>query len=167
MTQPDSKVPLDAELVNPIISATTQVLHTMANTDAKLKGIRAQPDYFAMGDISAVIGITGSKGEGMVALSFTIANASLLVSKLLGISPEQISSDDRSDGIGELANMISGQAKSTLAEQTQSPYKLSLPSIILGSGHQICSRPKGTPYLIMEFEAEGQPFYLQITYKNY
>jgi chemotaxis protein CheX len=167
MTQPTSKVPLDAELVNPIMNATIQVLHTMANTETKLKGVRAQPDYFAMGDISAVIGITGAKGEGMVSLSFTLNNASLIVSRLLGISPEQISADDRSDGIGELANMISGNAKSTLAEQTQSPYKLSLPSIILGSGHQICSRPKGSPYLIMEFEAEGQPFFLQISFKHF
>ena len=95
---------IDSTLVNAISRATMDVLKTMANTDALFKGVTAKPDYIGTGDISAIIGITGDSGEGMVGISFSTKLASLIVSRLLGQTPESISGDDRCDGIGELVN---------------------------------------------------------------
>jgi chemotaxis protein CheX len=164
--QTQTRPSLDVRLVNPIVSATTEVLQTMAQMEAKLVATRAEKDYQASGDISAVIGILGEEGEGMVALSFPLSLATIIVSRLLGVTPAHLSSDDRSDGVGELVNMISGNAKAVLSRESGSTYKLSLPTIILGAKHEVSSRPRNNPYLLLEFEAEDETFHLQLTYKR-
>ncbi|WP_373531358.1 chemotaxis protein CheX [Vampirovibrio sp.] len=165
MSSTTEKNALDANLVNAIIESTQSILSTMANCTATVQQIKPQPDYAPTGDISAVIGIMGEGGEGMIALSFPLSLASIVVSKLLGVSPEQVSSEDRCDGIGELVNMISGNTKTALSKQSGSTYTLSLPSIIQGSGHEIYTRPKKCPYLLVIFEAEQQQFSIQVSFK--
>ncbi len=165
MSEVSEKKVLDAKLVNALIKSTQDVLGTMANTAVSVKEVRPQESYVAGGDISALIGITGEGGEGMVALSFPIKLANLIVSRLIGTSAETISAEDRSDGIGELVNMISGNTKTSLSTETNSNYRLSLPSIILGSGHEISASPKNCPYLCIVFEAEQQTFSLQVSFK--
>lgn len=159
------KQALDAKLVNAIIKSTQDVLGTMANCTATVKEIKPQPDYAPTGDISAVIGIMGAGGEGMIALSFPLNLASIVVGKLLGLGSEMISSDDRCDGIGELVNMISGNTKTAMSQESGSAYTLSLPSIIQGSGHEVYTRPKNCPYLLIIFEAENQQFSVQVSFK--
>lgn len=156
---------LDANLVNAISNATLDVIKTMANVDVTMKEVVAKNGYTAKGDISAILGITGDSGEGSVSLSFPIQLATLLVSKLLGQGPGMLSSEDRCDGIGELANMISGKAKVALSQTASHPYKLSLPSIIQGAGHEVSGHPRGVPYLLLTFIAENMEFYVQFTFK--
>ncbi|HEY9745713.1 MAG TPA: chemotaxis protein CheX [Oculatellaceae cyanobacterium] len=155
---------LDAILVNAVIQATTQVLSTMAGTQVTCKEVKAEKSYRPCGDISAVIGISGEKGEGMFALSFPLSLANLIVGRLIGVQPDKISSEDRCDGVGELVNMISGNTKSVLSQQNNTLYHLALPTIIQGRDHEISSRPKNAPYLVMLFEAEGQQFSLQVSF---
>ncbi|HEY9685511.1 MAG TPA: chemotaxis protein CheX [Coleofasciculaceae cyanobacterium] len=156
---------LDALLVNAYVSATTEVLKTMVGLDVGMKGISASPKYTPVGDISAIIGVTGESGEGMLGISFPMSLATLVVSRLLSLPPQKINSDDRCDAIGELANMITGKAKMSLMQEGASPYKLSLPTIILGAGHGISTHPKNTPFLVMTFEMEGEEFNLQVCFK--
>lgn len=162
-----TKSQIDASLVNAVVSATTNVLSTMACTEAVCKEVKAEKDYRPYGDISAVIGISGETGEGMFALSFPLDLANTLASRLIGSSPDKISSEDRCDAVGELINMISGSTKTTLSQQSQSVYKLSLPTVIQGRDHEISSRPKNNPYLVMVFETEGKSFGLQVSFKRY
>jgi len=164
--QMNQKNALDAQLVNAVIGATTEVLGTMAQTQVSYKSVNAQGDYMPSGDLSAVIGISGQHGEGMFALSFNLDLASLIVSRLLGIDQKSISSEDRCDGVGELVNMISGSVKRVLSQHSGEIYKLSLPTVVQGSDHTISSRPKNNPYLVVLFEAEGQTFTLQVSFKN-
>ena len=159
------KSDLDAFLINAVVESTKQVLGTMASTQAECKQVKADTSYRPYGDISAMINITGENGEGMFALSFPVSLANMIVSRLLGTSPDKISSDDRCDGVGELVNMISGGAKSTLSQQSNQVYKLSLPTVIQGNDHSITSQPKNAPFIVVEFETEGQLFSLQICFK--
>jgi CheY-specific phosphatase CheX len=165
MSNITEKSALDAKLVNAIIKSTQDVFSTMANCTATVKEIKPQPDYAPRGDLSAVVGLMGEGGEGMIALSFPLTLASLVVGKLLGTNAEQISSDDRCDGIGELVNMISGATKIALSQESGTTYTLSLPSIIQGSGHEAYTRPKNCPYLLIVFEIENQTFTLQMSFK--
>lgn len=160
-----SKPGLDANLVNCVMNATIEVLRTMAGVDVIYKGVKAQKDYQPSGDISAIIGFAGEQGEGMVALSFPLTVSNYLVGKLLGIHPNALASEDRSDGVGELVNMISGNTKAALANITGSKYNLSLPSVIVGHNHEITSRPRQAPYLVLVFEVESQEFIVQISFK--
>lgn len=166
MTQSlSSKSDLDATLVNTVIKATSDVLSTMANTQVTFKEVRAEKQYQSCGDISATIGISGEHGEGMIALSFPMTLASLIVSRLLGVQVATLTSEDRADGVGELINMISGQTKTALSKNSGSTYKMTLPTTIIGINHQISSSPKNTPFLNITFDVEGQCFNLQIAFK--
>ncbi|MCA9788912.1 MAG: chemotaxis protein CheX, partial [Cyanobacteria bacterium HKST-UBA05] len=91
--------------------------------------------------------------------------ANLLVGRLLRVDPRSVDSYDRKDGVGELVNMIAGSTKIELARLTDASYNLSLPSLIVGNNHEIISRPKDSPYLVMVFELEGQEFIVQMAYK--
>jgi chemotaxis protein CheX len=103
----------------------------------------------------------------MVSLSFNEGFAKVVVARLLGSDPSVLSPDDVADGIGELVNMISGNAKTALSASSSVPYKLSLPTVIRGANHEICRQKTGSPFLMMEFEGEGERFYLQLTFKQY
>lgn len=166
-TETSTKSDLDAVLVNAVIHAITSVLSSMANTEAQFKAVDAQENYNATGDISAVIGISGEKGEGMFSLSFPGTLADLLIGRLLGMDASQISSEDRKDGVAELVNMVSGSVKSALSSSSGTTYKLSLPTVIQGNNHEISTGPRNCPYLVVRFEAEGQPFQLQVSFKTY
>ncbi|MBY0451013.1 MAG: chemotaxis protein CheX [Cyanobacteria bacterium] len=161
------KSSLDANLVNAVVASTMHVMSTIASTEVQCKEVKAQTDYKPCGDISAIINITGHNGEGMLALSFPVQLASIIVSRLIGITPDKLSVEDRCDGVGELVNMISGNTKSKLSEQNNTLYTLSLPTIIQGPKHHVSTRPKNNPYLLMLFEAEGQTFNLQVSFKTF
>jgi chemotaxis protein CheX len=158
---------IDAGLVNTLITAVTTVCTTMLGTNVSLKGIVPHADYQPTGDVSSVIGISGNNGEGMLALSFSQGVAAKLVSRLLGLAPDDLNDEDLLDGIGEMVNMVSGQAKTTLSDTTGGQYRLSLPSIVRGENHQIGGRPKNCPFLFLEFDAEGETFVLQVTFRSF
>lgn len=162
----NAKPTMDAKLVNCVMNATLEVCRTMAGVDTQFKQVAARTDYTPSGDISAIIGFAGDKGEGMVAISFSMTVANLLVGRLLGVEPHTLVTDDRNDGVGEFVNMISGNTKAALANMTGASYNLSLPSVITGKDHEITSRPKDAPYLVLVFEAEGHEFTVQISFKT-
>lgn len=156
---------IDAGLVNALVNSTKEVFATMTNSQVEVKGIKPLTDYTPQGDISAIIGIVGAKGDGMVALSFPTSLANLVVSRLLGMTPDSVSAEDRCDGIGELVNMVSGNAKTILSRESGGSYQLSIPTIILGSAHEVYTRPSSAPYLLITFGVEDQQFELQVTFK--
>jgi chemotaxis protein CheX len=167
MSQTQSKNALDAKLVNILMDSVTEVLTTMAGTNVALQGVQPLPEYKPTGDISSVIGISGDHGEGMLSLSFPEGLARLMVSRLLGLTPDDLVKEDMVDGIGELINMVSGRAKTGLSEDSGFVYRLSLPSIIMGSGHEVVGRTKNAPYLALTFLAEGEEFNLQVTFRTF
>jgi CheY-specific phosphatase CheX len=167
MPQTNTKTILDAQMVNAVIQATTEVLSTMMATETSFKGVHANTDYKPQGDISAVISISGEAGEGMFALSFSRSLANLMVARLIGLEPEHVTSEDLCDGVGEMVNMISGHTKATLSQASGQAYTLSLPTVIQGKDHEISSRPRNNPYLVVMFETEQENFYLQVSFKQF
>lgn len=167
MSQTNTKTILDVQLVNSVIQATTEVLSTMMATETNVKGVQANTDYKPQGDISAIITISGEGGEGMFSLSFSRSLANLMVARLVGLEPEQVTTEDLCDGVGEMVNMISGHTKASLSQASGQTYTLSLPTVIQGKDHEISSRPRNNPYLVVGFEAEQEDFYLQVSFKQF
>ena len=163
--QNQTRSAIDAAMVNAVVMATLKVCRVMGDVEVLFKRLVAQKDYSPCGDISALVGIAGDTGEGVVAISLSLKAANLLVGRLLRVDPRSVDSYDRKDGVGELVNMIAGSTKIELARLTDASYNLSLPSLIVGNNHEIISRPKDSPYLVMVFELEGQEFIVQMAYK--
>jgi CheY-specific phosphatase CheX len=161
-TQPAT---LDSKLFSIFMNSMTTVLQTMAQTEIKLKNATPSSNSYAHGDISCVIGITGDAGEGLVAISFPEKLGNILVGRIMGLEPNELEKDDYVDGVAEIGNMVSGYAKTALSANFDATFKLSLPSIIKGKGHEIAGGPKNTPFLVLFFEAEGEDFTLQVSFK--
>ena len=152
---------MNVEVFNPFITATLDVLQTMAGLDPsrgtpRLKG-RDDVSY----DVSGVIGLTGQV-QGFVTLSFRESAALHVVSSFLG---EPVTSVDEQvkDAVGELTNIVAGGAKRALAD---SGYELtiSIPSVVVGTNHSI-SRPKEIPSFEIPFETDAGPFSVELCLK--
>ena len=106
---------MKAEMINPFITATLNVLSTMAGIEAKKGEVYIKQDDKMAYDISGVIGIAG-KMSGFVVVSFPEKLALDIVSGFLG-EPKKNMSKDVVDAIGEFVNMIAGGSKRVFAEQ--------------------------------------------------
>jgi chemotaxis protein CheX len=84
-------------------------------------------------DISAIIGLTG-EARGAVVISMKKALVLRLTDILTGTPHSEIN-DDAVDAIGEIVNIIAGNAKRGLEEAFR--LVISLPTIIQGKGHSV------------------------------
>jgi chemotaxis protein CheX len=104
-------------------------------------------------DISAVIGLTGD-AKGAVVISMKTGLACRLT-KTLTQSDHSTIDDEVVDAIGEIVNIIAGNAKKGLEEEFH--LIISLPTIVQGPGHKIkwpkeLSRYISIPCTIFESE---------------
>ena len=169
MTTPSVNEKTESILVGAFKNATLEVLSTMAWTEATLNDTLSSQnsliDPSPEGVISAVIDIKGEHENGVATISFPNSLCYQLVSRLMGVDEDSISPEDTHDGICELANMISGNAKVILSHNSESPYSLSLPTA--GSTAEIIGRLKacGEPWTVMIFEADGRQFNIQVAFQ--
>lgn len=122
------------EFAKPFIKATRTVLASVAALEVVAGTPYVKKDNVARGDVSAVIGITGDL-RGTFSISLDKPTAIYVVKQMLGDAVENILQDVQ-DAVGEISNMISGQARAGLAEMG---VKLqgSTPTVIMGDGHTI------------------------------
>ncbi len=125
---------MDVALVNPFIDATTNVLETMASTKPQAAKPYLKKDQMARGDVSAVIGLTGEV-SGTISVSFTEKCILAIVSNMLGEQMKELNSEIQ-DAVGEISNMISGQARQNLEKMGRS-LKAAIPTVITGKDHSI------------------------------
>lgn len=156
----ERKQSVNVEFINPFIDATRNVFATMCGAEVVRKKLFLKDDYKMMGDVSGVMGLSGT-ATGSVVVSLPKDLACKIVSHMLGETtiPADLNSDV-CDGVGEIINMIAGQAKAMLVK-TKYHFTISIPSVVSGHGHEI-SHKKGTPNIVVLFEADGEPFALQV-----
>jgi chemotaxis protein CheX len=85
------------------------------------------------GDISAIIGLSG-EARGAVVIGMKASLAARLTDALTGGKHDGID-DEVVDAIGEIVNIIAGNAKKGLEESFR--LVISLPTIVQGPGHRI------------------------------
>lgn len=151
---------MDVSFVNPFVVATIQCFKTMVNIDItpqtpELKGEKS-PKY----DISGVIGLSG-QAQGSISLSFPQDVAIKVISSMLGCqisekAPELI------DGIGEIANIVAGNAKRGLSKYNLS---ISLPNVIVGKDHVVAGQ-SGCPTIVVPFLSKIGLFSMEVALKT-
>ncbi len=122
------------ELLNPFIVAAGEVLNSELDVKATRGQLRLQRDTYVSDDITVLISLVGDVwGVAIISLSFETAKA--IVSHMLGETITEFNELAQS-GIGELGNVITGQAATKLA---QVGYKcdISVPTMIVGKGSRI------------------------------
>lgn len=152
---------MNADFINPFLKATINVLSMMAFVKPEAGKPFIKKDRKAQGDISGIIGMTGAT-KGVVVFSLSKEAAIKIVSSMLGEDYKEIN-DDVSDAIGEITNMISGDARRELATKGYT-FEGGLPSIIIGQGHVIESITKG-PTVAIPFTLDGAKFVVETSFE--
>jgi chemotaxis protein CheX len=131
----------------------------MCRVEIERKKIFVKGDYKMLGDISGVMRLSGI-ASGIVVISMSAELACLLVAKMLGEEPARELTAGVQDAVGEIINMISGQAKASLVK-TRYHFTISIPQVIVDPGHEM-EHQAGVPNIVVFFEGEGHGFALQI-----
>jgi chemotaxis protein CheX len=136
---------MDAEIINPFISATIDTYKLMLyDKDLKPSAPFLKKQPFIHYDISTTIGLSG-KAAGIISIAYPTEVAIKTVSAMVG-SQVSSTSPDLADGIGEIVNIVAGYAKKDLVQYA---LEISLPSVIRGN-HFICT-PSGVPCIVVPF----------------
>lgn len=151
---------MDVAYINPFVVSTIETFKKMLNTDVKPGKVQLKNDTTHTYDISGVIGLSG-EAQGSICLSFPKLIALKVVSTLVG-SDIKIVGPDVSDAIGEIANIIAGNAKQHL---TQFNLSISLPKVIIGKDHKIASQ-RGIPTIVVPFDSPIGNFAMEVSLKT-
>jgi chemotaxis protein CheX len=139
----------------------------MLNIDMTMDKPLLKNDKTTSGDVTGVMGLTGEGDKkGMMCISFSRSGALFAYKTLMGedrsdMGPEVV------DAIGELTNIISGQARKEI-ENAGVTLKASIPTVVVGKEvelHFMCKLPiislpfhfptdngQGTVYVNFSFE---------------
>jgi chemotaxis protein CheX len=139
---------MEVEHMQPFVDETINTCEVMLGIKPETKELETKDSTDGTYDISAIIGISGS-GAGGVVMSFPEDVACKLVSKMLGEDLTELD-QDVCDGIGELVNIITGNAKRGLVKFGYENLSLSLPNVVVGK-HRTVWRTKDMPCLMKRF----------------
>lgn len=142
------------------IKATRDILATMAGLRASAGAPFVKNSKAAKGDVSAIIGVTGDR-SGTLAVSFSRSCALALTKGMLGEDIQDILQDTQ-DAVGEVSNMISGQARASLADAGLT-LQGSTPTVIMGEGHLI-RHISANPVVAIPFSSEHGDFMVEFCF---
>ncbi len=149
---------MKAEYVNPFITAATNVLKTMAQTNPVPGKPELKKGKATWGCVTGVIGMAGPSVSGNMVLSFDKESILEIVSKMLMETFPEIS-DDVMDAVGEITNMITGGAKKEFSDMGLS-FEMATPIMVKGQGVEI-QQLANTPTLVIPFKTEKGTFVIE------
>lgn len=150
---------LKAEYINPFIDATRVTFSMMVGMEIVRETVSLKSASARNNDISGIIGLAGDV-SGSVVLNFPFTTAGGVVSRFLDMPIADPHDYEVLDAIGELTNIVAGNAKSNIANSGLR-VELGLPTIIIGKGHQV-SRPRNVPTVAIEWSCDAGSFVLEV-----
>ncbi len=137
---------MDVRFINPFLQATQNVFGTMVNTRVSLRstmavrGLVNDPNL-----VNAIVELHG-EAEGIVILRFP---SDVVLAVAEAFAGDRVNKEDAHDAIGELANMVAGNAKQNLYGRFAT---LSIPRVVEGDIssvlYALCS-----PWLTISFSS--------------
>jgi chemotaxis protein CheX len=151
---------MQAKYINPFIHATNYLFKDFLGV-----GISAGKPYLKKDpkDLLEVSGLIGLAGEtvGAVVLSFNRETAIEAVSKMEGHNYPALS-NEVIDGVGEMINIIAGNAKKEL---TEFRISISLPGVVTGTSYHI-HWPEGVPIVAIPFDSDLGNFQVNVSLRD-
>lgn len=151
---------MSSEYIMPFVESVGNVFETMLQLPVTNGTPAIKPHDTPAADVSGIIGLTGDV-DGTIVLGFPTATAERAVAVFTGM---EIASDheDFADAIGELVNMVSGNAK---AKFTGKKAAISCPSVVIGAGHSVFGR-KDVKCIRIPCECDLGEFYVDIAIRD-
>lgn len=152
---------MNAEFVNPFISALKNVLNTMAQTDLNAGKPAKKSNNVACGEVSGLIIMEGPQVNGSISITFDESLALDIMLKMLGEKPTCVD-DEVADMVGEIANMVCGGAKNELADKGYE-FGMASPIVLAGKEHALIHQANG-PHVIIPFSNETGKAYIEFCF---
>jgi chemotaxis protein CheX len=153
---------MDVTFINPFIKSTVHVLKTVASTEVKPGKPFLKDSEVAMGDVSGVIGLTGDVC-GTISVSFTDKSILAIVSDMFGEEITEMNEEIK-DAVGEIANMISGQARQELEGLGRS-LTAAIPTVVMGKNHSI-THITTYPIIAIPFSTDHGKFTIEVCFET-
>jgi chemotaxis protein CheX len=123
---------VDATLIAPFISSVQHVFSTMFQLPVEVGTPSMKKGNACSHDVSGIIGMSG-EFQGNVVLSMPSDTAIAVITLFTG-EKYSTDSDDFADAVGEIINMICGNAKATFQRKNVS---ITCPSVVVGPNHRV------------------------------
>jgi chemotaxis protein CheX len=149
---------MDVAYINPFLNAIVDVFKLQLDQALEIGSLRLKDDRKSIFSISGVIGLSGM-ARGFIAISYPKPLAVKLVSHFLGTEVDEFS-PYVADGIGEIANMVAGNAQRYLNDIR---LTISLPNVVLGSKHRIVGT-SGAPVIVVPVTCEWGEFEMEVSF---
>ncbi len=151
---------MKAKYINPFLNATLGLFRDFLGMEVSSDKPSVLGDPRDLSEVSALIGLAGET-TGAVVLSFSHDTALKVVSMMTGTKYVFLGSEVL-DGVGELVNIIAGNAKKDLSEFRIS---ISLPGVITGNNYRI-NWPKGIPIITIPFSSDLGDFTVNVSLRE-
>lgn len=151
---------MDVRYINPFVEGTMNVLKTMAFMPSKPGKPFIKKSQAATGDITGIIGLSGDK-EGSLSITFTFSCIKAVLEKMLGEVHDELN-EEVTDAVGELTNMICGDARNKLEAQNIN-LTAGIPTVITGEGHTISHVTKSA-IVVLPFTTDFGDFSLEFAF---
>jgi chemotaxis protein CheX len=141
-----------SQLVEPFIAAAQATLAEMGGTDVVVRAaVRTRRSQAPAGDVAAVVRLTFTT-EGYLVLAFSQRTAAALAGRVFSGVLKEIGEDLVCDCVGEIANVVAGQAKALLAG-TPYHFTFSVPRVVIGGAPELGPH-QGRDCLFVAFDSD-------------
>jgi len=148
---------MDVRFINAFVGAIQHVLRTMCSFEVKIGKPFLKTDSNPCADVSGVIGFSGdATGSIVLDLSFDVASKLATAFAGVEITPEH---EGFADAIGELCNMVAGNAKKEVGEGLN--ISISLPNVITGKDHSVAAS-RTTQHIVIPCRTDAGAFYVEV-----
>lgn len=152
---------MDIKFIDPIREATINVLSTMAMVNAIAGKPTVKQGGNPLGDVTSIIDLSGKDIQGSLAISFSKVAIFDITEKILGECVDNIN-DTVIDIVGELTNIITGNAKRLYAEQGMD-FDLTRPTMMIGNDTPLTHSVEGKA-TVLPFNTDAGVFYLELCF---
>ena len=153
---------INVDYINPFIEATINTFTTMCNVTPSREKIFLKGEGEEVYGVSGIIGL-GGEALGAVVLNFPESVAITTVSKFVGEEYSSITASEV-DGVGELTNIIAGDAKNRLIQKGYK-FEIGLPKMVTGRNY-ITAQNKSVPCIVVMFNSSIGKFCLEVSLRK-
>jgi chemotaxis protein CheX len=139
---------MEAEYLEPFVIETIRTFEVMFSVKPEVTERTAKNTPDSSHDVSATIGVSGT-ATGAVVLGFSEQVACRIAAEMLQEEQSSVG-QDVSDAVGELINIVVGNAKRDLVKYGFRDLSVSLPSVVVGK-HRTVWRTKDLPCHVARF----------------
>lgn len=146
-----------AAIINPLLSSVIETFRDVLDCDVQRGQLELREPDAEVYDISAMISLSG-QAKGVVCLSFEQLTALEIAARMLGRTTHRITAPVL-DGIGEIANMVAGAAKSKLSMGLNMSLNMGLPNVVRRADYSVRFPSESEP-MRLHFDSEVGPFFV-------